>query len=74
MADYIKTVDWTYTDVINGCAPFVLNMTLEHSPEFAERFKRIEIPERNKLAIRQAISEIGQKPSVFQRIKNWFIN
>lgn len=41
---------------------------------FAERFKRIEIPERNKLAIRQAISEIGQKPSIFQRIKNWFAN
>lgn len=41
---------------------------------FAERFKRIEIPERNKLAIRQAISEIGQKPSLFQRIKNWFAN
>ena len=41
---------------------------------FAERFKRIEIPERNKLAIRQAISEIGQKPSIFQRIKNWFTN
>lgn len=37
---------------------------------FAERFKRIEIPERNKLAIQQAISEIKQKPSVFQRIKN----
>lgn len=41
---------------------------------FAERFKRIEIPERNKLAIRQAISEIRQKPSIFQRIKNWFTN
>lgn len=41
---------------------------------FAERFKRIEIPERNKLAIRQAISEIGQKPSLFQCIKNWFVN
>lgn len=41
---------------------------------FAERFKRIEIPERNKLAIQQAISEIGQKPSIFQRIKNWFTN
>ena len=41
---------------------------------FAERFKRIEIPEHNKLAIRQAIAEMKQKPSVFQRIKNWFIN
>lgn len=41
---------------------------------FAERFKRIEIPERNKLAIQQAIAEIKQKPSLFQRIKNWFAN
>ena len=41
---------------------------------FAERFKRIEIPERNKLAIQQAISEMKQKPSLFQRIKNWFTN
>ena len=41
---------------------------------FAERFKRIEIPERNKLAIRQAIAEMKQKPSLFQRIKNWFAN
>ena len=39
---------------------------------FAERFKRIEIPERNKLAIQQAIAEMKQKPSLFQRIKNWF--
>lgn len=41
---------------------------------FAERFKRIEIPERNKLAIQQAIAEMKQKPSLFQRIKNWFTN
>lgn len=41
---------------------------------FAERFKRIEIPERNKLAIQQAITEMKQKPSLFQRIKNWFTN
>lgn len=41
---------------------------------FAERFKRIEIPERNKLAIQQAISEMKQKPSLLQRIKNWFAN
>ena len=41
---------------------------------FAERFKRIEIPERNKLAIQQAIAEMKQKPSLFQRIKNWFAN
>lgn len=41
---------------------------------FAERFKRIEIPERNKLAIQQAIAELKQKPSLFQRIKNWFAN
>lgn len=41
---------------------------------FAERFKRIEIPERNKLAIQQAITEMKQKPSLFQRIKNWFAN
>lgn len=41
---------------------------------FAERFKRIEIPERNKLAIQQAIAEMKQKPSLFQRIKNWFVN
>ena len=25
-----------YTDVVDGCAPFVLNMTLEHSPEDTE--------------------------------------
>lgn len=37
---------------------------------FAERFKRIEIPERNKLAIQQAIAEMKQKPNLFQRIKN----
>lgn len=37
---------------------------------FAERFKRIEIPERNKLAIQQAIAEMKQEPSLFQRIKN----
>lgn len=36
---------------------------------FAERFKRIEIPERNKLAIQQAVAEMKQKPSLFQRIK-----
>lgn len=41
---------------------------------FAERFKRIEIPERNKLAIQQAITEMKQKPILFQRIKNWFAN
>lgn len=41
---------------------------------FAERFKRIEIPERNKLAIQQAIAEMKQKPSLFQHIKNWFAN
>lgn len=41
---------------------------------FAERFKRIEIPERNKLTIQQAISEMNQKPSLFQLIKNWFAN
>ena len=41
---------------------------------FAERFKRIEIPECNKLAIQQAISEMKQEPSIFQRIKNWFAN
>lgn len=41
---------------------------------FAERFKRIEIPERNKLAIQKAIAEIEPKPSLFQRIKNWFAN
>ena len=41
---------------------------------FAECFKRIEIPECNKLAIQQAISEMKQKPSLFQRIKNWFTN
>ena len=41
---------------------------------FAERFKRIEIPERNKLAIQRAIAEMKQKPSLFQRIKNWFAN
>lgn len=41
---------------------------------FAERFKRIEIPERNKLAIQQALAEMKQKPSLFQRIKNWFAN
>jgi hypothetical protein len=41
---------------------------------FAERFKRIEIPERNKLAIQQAIAEMKQKSSLFQRIKNWFAN
>lgn len=41
---------------------------------FAERFKRIEIPERNKLAIQQAIAEMKQKPSLFQCIKNWFAN
>ena len=41
---------------------------------FAERFKRIEIPERNKLAIQQAIAEMKQKPSLFQRIKDWFTN
>ena len=41
---------------------------------FAERFKRIEIPERNKLAIQQAIADMKQKPSLFQRIKNWFAN
>lgn len=41
---------------------------------FTERFKRIEIPERNKLAIQQAISEMNQKSSLFQRIKNWFTN
>lgn len=41
---------------------------------FAERFKRIEIPERNKLAIQQAVAKMKQKPSLFQRIKNWFAN
>lgn len=41
---------------------------------FAEWFKRIEIPERNKLVIQQAIAEMKQKPSLFQRIKNWFAN
>ena len=43
-------------------------------PPRTERFKRIEIPERNKLAIQQAIAEMKQKPSLFQRIKNWFAN
>jgi hypothetical protein len=41
---------------------------------FAERFKRVEIPERNKLAIQQAVAKMKQKPSLFQRIKNWFAN
>lgn len=41
---------------------------------FAERFKRIEIPERNKLVVPQATAEMKQKPSLFQRIKNWFAN
>ena len=41
---------------------------------FAERFKRIEISERDKQMIQQAIAEMKQKPSLFQRIKDWFTN
>ena len=41
---------------------------------FAERFKRVEIPERNKLAIQQAVAKMKHKSNLFQRIKNWFAN
>lgn len=36
MATYIKIVTGDYMDVVDGCVPFVLNMTLEYSPEAAE--------------------------------------
>ena len=36
MADYIKQWIGYYMDIIDGCAPFVLTMTLEYSPEGTE--------------------------------------
>lgn len=36
MADYIKQWIGYYMDIIDGCAPFVLTMTLEYSPEDTE--------------------------------------
>lgn len=36
MADYIKQWIGDYMDVVDGCAPFVLTMTLEYSPEDTE--------------------------------------